>query len=482
MVVGFSTNHELASKIVDLIVPQKMIVPKPLMDLTEFSRVFYPKYQHAPHLALFDEVLTQATNYIERDGSEGFNKIIINVPPRHGKTQKISRIFPAWYLSRNPDHRVMLVSYGATLAEGNSRWVRNLIKGKNYRDRFGLQLARDSTAVNEWALSNYEGGMYALGIGGAATGKGCHILIVDDPIKNREEAESVTYREKIWNSFQDDLMTRLEPNGVVIVVMTRWQEDDLTGRLVKEGDWAHFVLAALAEEYDLLGREIGEPLWAERFPKAWYTNKERSLSAYSWSGLYQQKPTPTEGGKFKRDWFKRVASVPLGVMLHRVVRSWDLAMTEMGDFTVGVKMGEGNDGNVYVLDVARARMDWAEVVPFMERVILADGVTVKQGVEMAGYMSKAVKDLNQLPGLRNHQIMGYRVDKSKVVRSMPLEAKFGAGLIFVLDKSWTAEYVEEFVLFPNGVHDDQVDASAGAWEMLYPNNGRSLSAETRSWV
>lgn len=439
-----------------------------LIGLTDFSYQAYRKYQHAVHLQAIDDVLTQVSQYVETGGQQGLGQVIISMPPRHGKTQKVSRIYPTWHLGNYPDHRVMLVSYAADLATKNSRWVRNSIRNDAYQKFFGIKLADDSQAVNAFNLHGREGGLEAIGIGGGATGKGAHLLIIDDPIKNRAEAESVTYRNKVWDSYTDDLYTRLEPGGAVLVVMTRWHEDDLAGRLIKMGGWHELRLPAIAEENDPIGRVRGTALWEARYPLSRLLTIQATLGEYAWSGLYAQRPSPTEGGKFKRAWFDAQTELP---PMKRIVRFWDLAMsdTDSADYTVGVKLGEAVDGHVYVIDVARARKDWADVVPFMKTVILADGVGIVQGIEKKGYMSRAVKDLNRDADLKRYTIKGYPVDQSKVVRSMPLQAKFAAGVLHVMNRHWRNEFVDEFVMFPNGEHDDQVDATAGAWEMLYPD-------------
>lgn len=436
--------------------------------VTVFKQILYRRYRRALHLDQLDRALIQASRYVETGGRAGVGRLIITMPPRHGKTLTVSRFYPAWHLGRNPDNRVMLVSYGADLSDKNSRMARNLIRAPYYQAIFpGVALADDSRAVDSWDLAREEGGADALGVGGGATGKGAHLLIVDDPIKNREQAESETWREKVWDSYTDDLYTRLEPSGAVIVMATRWHEDDLIGRLLKNqpGRWRVLNMPAVAEANDPFGRPLGAALWPERYPLNSLHDIEVTLGPYSWSALYQQRPTPAEGGIFKRAWFTRVSRPPV---IAYAVRYWDLAMSEKtsADFTAGVKVGIGEDGHRYVLDVAHERVDWGDLTEFLAQRILSDGPNVAQGIENKGYMSRAVQALNVDPRLHGYQVWGYDVDRDKLTRALPAAAKAASGVVHVVDSHWTDAFLDELCSFPSGAHDDMVDAFAGAEIML----------------
>ena len=436
--------------------------------LTAFKRDMYRRYQHSDHLQMLDEHLEQVVEYVESEGKSGIGRLIVEMPPRHGKTLTVSRLLPAWFLGRKPDKRLMLVSYGASLAHKNSRYVRNLINSPRYREYFDIELAHDSKAADAWDLHNFEGGCDALGVLGGATGKGAHLLINDDLIKNRQEAESDVIRERTWDALNDDLMTRLEPGGAVILMATRWHMDDPTGRALKDETegWVRLRLPALAEEDDVLDRGPGEPLWSWRYPLEVLRKREAAMGPYSWSALYQQNPVPAEGGIFKLAWFQPYIDVEPEIVW--AVRYWDLAMSEKttADYSVGVTMGQAVDGHFYVLDVSRVRLEWGDVVPHMAEVIIADGKPVAQGVEEKGFMSRAIQELNNDPRLHGFQIWGYPVDTDKVTRALPYAAKCAAGTVHVMNRHWTQSYVEELTSFPNGAHDDQVDASSGAWAML----------------
>lgn len=418
----------------------------------------------------------QVVRHIETGGKEGIAFLVSEMPPRHGKTLNIGRFLTSWFLGRNPDYRVMYVSYGATLANKSSRLSRNLMAAPMYKAVFpGVEVDPRSSAADAWNIYNHEGGMDAMGVLGGATGKGAHLLIADDLIKNREEAESEVIREKTWDAFVDDLLTRLEPGGAVILNATRWHQDDPIGRALKileriyGNRFARLRFPAIAEENDILGRQVGEALWPKRYPIDTLRRIEQTMGSYSFSALYQQNPVPAEGGIFKRAWFHPVDSLPRIV---HTVRYWDLAMSEKttADYTVGVKLGQGEDGHFYIMDVARFQKEWGDVVPEIARVCMEDGANVVIGIEEAGFMSRAVQELNSDPRLHGYALFGYPVDKDKVTRALPFAARLSAGNVSILNTHWTQDYLDEMCSFPNGAHDDCVDASSGAWAMIGDSN------------
>lgn len=363
----------------------------------------------------------------------------------------------------------MLVSYGATLAEKNSRAARNLLISPVYRSVFpDINIAPDSKAVDAWNIAEHEGGVDALGIGGGATGKGAHVLIIDDPHKDRAEVESEVMREKVWDAYGDDLYTRLEPGGAIIVMATRWHQDDLIGRLLtnEPNEWHRLRLPALAEEKDTLGRAVGEALWEARYPRVVLLKTEQLRGAYTWNSLYQQRPSPAEGGLFKRAKFNIINDAPADII--RRVRFWDLALSERtsADYTVGVEMGITAQGCLVVLDVKRFQKEWDDVVPEIAKVAVADTNKKQIGVETAFFQSRAVKKLLVRPELHMHSVRGYKPDTDKFTRALPFAARVGEDMVDVLRRSWTESYIEEMTMFPNATHDDQVDASSGAYLML----------------
>lgn len=454
--------------------------------LTAYKRLMWRRYHHAVHLGLLDAHLERVTEYIESGGAAGIGRLIVAMPPRHGKSLTVSRLYPTWHLGRNPRNRLMLVSYGQALANANSRAARNLMRSRTYQDVFpGVTLSESASAVVDWEIAgtNGEGGAISLGIGGAATGRGAHLLIIDDPVKSRAEAESQTYRDRVWESYTDDLYTRLEPGGAVIVMATRWHEDDLTGRLLRDQreGWTALVLPALAGPDDALGRAEGAALWPERYDQAALDEVRGTLGPYGWSALYQQRPQPAEGGIFRRAWFQPwVRVVPEAV---RSVRYWDLAMSsrESADYTVGVRMEQHADGTVTISDVARGQVELHDLARFVVDVMLSDGPGVDQGFENAGYMTRAMQDVVKDRRVLRYRIKPYTADRDKLTRALPLAGRASMGIVRVADRGWTRAFVDELASFPNAAHDDQVDAAAGAWMML-ADGGRSVKVEVSRYA
>jgi predicted phage terminase large subunit-like protein len=307
-------------------------------------------------------------------------------------------------------------------------------------------------------------------------------LIIDDPIKSREQAESETYREKIWNAYTDDLRTRLEPGGAIVIMHTRWHEDDLVGRIQarRAGEFVELNLPAIAEEGDALGRAVGEALWSARYPIGALVAIRDELGSYSWNALYQQRPHPAEGGILKRAWFDRVRVLP---ETERKVRYWDLAMSskQTADYTVGCRMERGKDGNLYITDVARGQKELSDLPAFIKDVMMHDGPEVVQGFEKAGYMTRAVQNLAKDPQLARFTIKEYVPDKDKLTRVIPAAARAQLGVIKIKEGNYVESLLSEFSSFPNGANDDQVDAFAGAYDMI-TESSRKITAKGQRYA
>lgn len=267
-------------------------------------------YQSPKHL----KVLCAKLDQVARGEIEN---LMIFMPPRHGKSETVSRKFPAYYLGRNPDHSVILASYAQTLARGFSRHVRDTIESRLFKSIFPVTTAPDSRSVNDWLIHNHRGGMLAAGVGGAVTGYGAHLFIIDDPVKNLQEAESPVQREKVWDWYRSVVLTRMEPGGKKILIMTRWNQDDLAGKILKElkqedsdeSEWEILDLCALIEteeqaEKDPLGRSVGEPLWAQRYPSQRLAKVKKRVGSRVWSALFQQQPMDPDSRKCLREWIR----------------------------------------------------------------------------------------------------------------------------------------------------------------------------------
>jgi hypothetical protein len=231
------------------------------------------------------------------------------MPPRHGKSELVSKYFPAWFLGCNPSKRIILASYAAEFAASWGRKARDVLTeiGPRYFD--GLTIRSDSSAAHWWDLDEFSGGMQTSGVGGGVTGKGADLFIIDDPVKDAVQANSEVYRQRNWDWYQSVAYTRLEPDGAVVIMQTRWHEEDLAGHVLQHAkqtgeSWDVLNLPALAEEPDPLGRQPGEPLWPERFSRADLLRIKATLGSYWWSAMYQGSPMPNEGGTFKRSWLR----------------------------------------------------------------------------------------------------------------------------------------------------------------------------------
>ena len=272
------------------------------------------RYQIAPHINILNKkLLDVAGGRIKR--------LIVNMPPRHGKSELISRYFPAWYLGTYPDRRIILVSYEAGFAASWGRKTKELLE-EHGEDLFGIKLNRLSNSAYRWDVLGQEGGLNATGVGGAITGKGANVLIIDDPVKNDEQANSKTYRDKTYDWFRATAYTRLEPDGAIIVIMTRWHFDDLAGRLINDPDsddkWEVLSFPAIAKENDSLGRDEGVPLWEYRYPVDKLNKIKSQIGSYWFSALYQQQPIATEYQIFKTEWWKEYFDLPSGsLLIHR---------------------------------------------------------------------------------------------------------------------------------------------------------------------
>ncbi len=315
----------------------------------------------ARHLHLIDQAWI--------DMAEGrADRVMITMPPRHGKSRRASRWAPLWYLRQHPDRRVMIASYSGDLAEEHSRWIRDAIEA--WGDDLGIHLNPSSRAAMRFDIAGHQGGLVAAGIGGSLTGKGATIALVDDPVQDMASADSPAMRRKTWEWWQSVLQTRLEPDGAICVIQTRWNEDDLAGRILADAqanEWKIINLHALADsDTDPLGRALGEPLWPERFDAEHHAITRRRVGERVWAALYQQKPRPPEGGVWQRAWITdhRLTTVEFGGLdMARVIVAVDPAGGEsaIGDETGIIGAARGYDGHLYVLEDRSGSMganDW----------------------------------------------------------------------------------------------------------------------------
>lgn len=433
-------------------------------------------------VAWFHRRITNALEtFSEAVANQESPRIIIQMPPRAGKSEMVSRNFPAWHLGRYPDHEVIACSYGSDLARDFSRKVRGQLKDDGYHAVFpDVDLDPGSQSVDRWNIGGHAGGYVAAGVGGPITGRGMHVGIIDDYVKNWEEADSKQSREKLWNWYSSTFKSRMAPGGGIIIMATRWNSDDLIGRVLEEegdvkdgGRWLVIKLSAEAQEdeYDEDGtllRRKGEPLHPERYDNEYYS--QFKANARIWSALYQQEPITEGGNFFVKENFKTYRTVerpPLDEMI--IVSTWDFAVgqNEQNDFTVGAVGGIDRNFKVWALEQVRAQWDSADTVDQIidvyrtwkpdiwgfehGQISLAIGPFLNRRL-----VEEAIWDLD----IEEAAMKTGR--KDKVLRAGPLRGFIRTGhFLWPEESDWFKPGLEEeFVPFPRGTHDDRVDAWA----------------------
>ena len=398
---------------------------------------------------------------LERVTAGECKRLMIFMPPRHGKTEAVTVRYPVWRLEHQSSLRVIVGAYNQILANKFSRKARRIAEQR-------IQLSRDRVAVEDWETAA-GGGVRAVGVGSGVTGQGGNLIIIDDPVKSREEAESPTYRERCWDWYTDDLYTRLEPNGSIILIQTRWHEDDLAGRLLQQAAqggeaWEVVNLPALADDNDPLGRAPGAALCPERYDVPALERIRGVLGTYSFEALYQQRPRPAEGALFKRQWFKVVERAPDGL---RWVRYWDLAAStkSQADYTASAAVALAEDGTLYIRDMLRGRWEWPDAYNVIANTMQAErGVT--HGIEKALHGLAAVQQLQRDPRLVSIGFRGVDVDRDKYSRALTWASRAETGKVALVQGGWIGAFLDEVCAFPLGAHDDQVDTISGGVQLL----------------
>lgn len=433
--------------------------------------VHHGRWKRARHLDLI-------CSELEKVISGETKRLMIFMPPRHGKSMSVTATFPSYYLGKNPDKRVIEVSYGDDLAKEFGEANRAKV-AEHGMELFGIKLSESQATKVAWNVDGHAGGMISVGVGGGITGKGADLLILDDPIKSRAEAESESYRKTLLNEWRSSIYTRLHPNAAIIIILTRWHEADLAASLLKPEDgsaedWKVFSLPCVCDsDDDLLGRNIGDPLWPEHgFDKEWCDTVKKAVGSYAWASLYQQHPAPMEGGILRRGWFQFYRELP--EKCSQMVQSWDCTFKEGkdNDFVAGhVWMRSGP--NYYLVDRVHDRMGITDTMQAIRTLThkhpRAKGKLIEDTANGPAVIELLKKEI---PG-----IIPIGPDGGKVVRAQATSAYAEAGNIYLPHPEiapWIHDFIEECAAFPNGKHDDDVDAMTQAINYMSQNGTVSM--------
>lgn len=435
--------------------------------------------RQTPALEMLDDALAD----VAEGGTE---RLMWFMPPQEGKSQRVSRWFPLWMLLRNPDLRIAIASYELDTARRWGRAIRNEIKA---HPELGLKVRRDTAAAHEWQLDGHEGGVFCTGVGGPLTGRPVDLMIIDDPVKGRAEADSEAYRQTAKDWWQETVSARLGEHTPIVLVMTRWHEDDLAGWLMAEhGDeWRTVNIPALADhdpsqgETDPLGREPGEWLESARGRTvAGWEKRRTNLGTRGFTALCQGRPSPAEGDLLKRGWwqfYRRPLAVerPDGTMwchdLDEVIMSWDMAFkdTKQSDYVVGQVWGR-KGANAYLLDQVRDRLNFPATCRAVEALVARWPQAHAKLVEDKANGTAVIAQLQSLIG----GLIPINPKESKQARAAAISPYIESGNVFVPDprlEPWVTGFINEAAGFPNGTHDDQVDACTQALDrlMIHPS-------------
>lgn len=405
---------------------------------------------------------------------------MITVPPRHGKSEQATKKFPSWVLGKSPEFPIIVSTYSQDLSTKFGQGTRDIMNSRNYQAVFNTRLREDTKAKASW-MTEEGGGYEAVGVGGAITGKGFKIGIIDDPVKNDEEAESEIVRENIWNWYTTTFYTRQEGNAAIIVIQTRWHDDDLSGRLIKQqkeaeeagetnyDQWEIINFPAIAE-HDESYRKQGEPLWPSKFGIEQLDKTKLTLGPYKWSALYQQNPVDADSQEFKSFWFQPIDVESVARMHTRNFLTVDPASAMRGDSdNIGVTLNFVNRENKWHFMCWKLRMNGPDLIDFLFKIHGDYGYEIA-GIEQGVYQQVIKPYLDLEMRKRNHffNVTELKHEQAmKEVRIRGLIPYYSSGSIYHIEGK-CGDLEEEAVRFPKGAHDDVLDSAAYQVQIAQP--------------
>lgn len=413
----------------------------------------------APHLILISRLLCDIVAGV-------LTRLMVFLPPRHGKSELISKYFPAWFLGNNPSKRVIISSYEADFAASWGRKAREVLIDPAAHKLFGWSPGQGSGS--RWHTRR-GGELVTAGVGGPITGRGANVFVIDDPVKNAEEANSVTMQEKVYDWYRSTARTRLEPGGAMILVMTRWNMNDLAGKLTRDMNeggekWRVVSLPGIAKDNDLLGRRPGDALWPDRYSAKELEALKTTLGTYWYTAMYDQVPAPPGGAIFKENWFGRYDFLPVNEKPFCRVQSWDTGFkTNDGDsYCVCTQVSLFGQG-YFVEEVWRERLEYPDLkrkAILLYQAHLPDEVLIEDKASGQSLIQELRRE-TPIP------VLPFKVDTDKVSRAHACTPECEAGKVFVRrGASWYQDWIGEMTAFPTGETDDQVDSFTQAMNRL----------------
>lgn len=437
--------------------------------LAHWCRLCDPDFERPPHI----HRLIGELEAVERGDTK---RLLVAMPPRHGKSHTTTELFPGFYLGRHPKHRVVIASHTSDLAEDFSRVCRRTIETHG-RTVFDIELDPASQAVNRWDLNRTGGGLKAVGVGGPLTGRGAHLLLIDDPIKDLEQAYSPAYREQVWRWYQTVARTRLAPGGVIVLIMTRWHQDDLAGRVLKLAEqrggipWKRVEMPIYDESRVAAGESrVEAQLWPGRYDEDEIQDLEVAAGPYGWQALFFQRPVNPGGNILKRGWFRWYTTDPSRAtrdveyidtaQLDFQIQSWDCAFkdTDGTDYVAGTVWGALGSKRI-LLDLLNERLDLPGTCSALRSMSARWPMALGKLIENKANGPAVVQTMDaEVGGLVEAEPMGSK--EARVHACAPL---FKAGNVYVPhDAPWVHAYITQLCDFPSAEFDDMVDSTTQA--------------------